>query len=160
MREILAIIRTLVFCLWPMSAFAAGETLGGALYSHSLADWIAVLMLSTVSGLVAFLNRVKKHLEADALERAGKDFIQADKMLLDWRVFAGLHMSCSYLAGLLAFFVSEHLEFSNYMEALSIALAAWAGAKLIDMFADAGLNRVATLLGSANAKRGGADTGP
>lgn len=155
MLDIFNIIRVLVWALWPMSAFAAGETLGGAFASHSLADWVAVLMVSTVSGLVAFLYRVKKHLEAEVLEKSGKEFNPADKMLLDWRVFAGLHMSFSYLAGLIAFLVSEHMDVGNYLEAVSIALAAWAGAKMIDLFADSGLNRLGSMLGSANGKNAG-----
>lgn len=157
MRDVISVLYFSLIAMWPMSAFAAGETLGKALTSHSIADWMAVLLLATVSGLVAFLNRVRKHMEAEALEKMGKEFDAKDKMLLDWKPFAALHMAGSYMSALLAFLISEHMELGSYMEAISISLAAWIGAKLMDMLAGEGSNRFVALLGAAFGSRANAN---
>lgn len=160
MRDVISVLYFSLIAMWPMCAVAAGTTLGDALSSHSIADWMAVLLLATVSGLVAFLNRVRKHMEAEALEKLGQEFDAKDKMLLDWKPFAALHMAGSYMSALLAFLLSEHAELGSYMEAISISLAAWAGAKLMDMLAGEGTNRITALFGAAFGQRINSNNNP
>lgn len=138
MRDVLGVVQFLVVMLWPMTALAAVDSLGRAFTQHSWGDWVAVLALSTVSGLVAFLHRIRKNMEAEAQIRAGKPFIEGDLFILDWRVFAGFHMVGSYMAGFIAFLLGAHLAMDSYLHALAIAFFAWMGASLLDRLAGDG----------------------
>lgn len=120
-----------VFCLWPISTFAAGASLGATLGSVTVADWMSLVTLSFVSGLVALLNRVRKSLEAAATGTLG-----TDQQLIPWWLFAVCHMAGAMFIGTMAFFVCEWLDLNSYLEALIIALFSWSGAKLADKWAD------------------------
>lgn len=142
MRELLGIIHFFFSLLVPVSAFAAAPSLGSTLVAHSWSDWAAVIMVSTVSGMVAFLNRVRKHMEVEALEKLGETFNPKDRMLLGWKPFVIFHMTGSYMSGVAAFFLSEHFEWGGYAEALAIASASWLGAQAMDIVAGAGSGRL------------------
>lgn len=149
MRELLGIIQFFFMLLVPISAFATAPSLGSTLISHSFADWAAVATVSTASGMVAFLNRVRKHMEAEALEKLGQMFDPKDRMLLGWKPFAAFHMSGSYLSGVVVFFVCEHFDWGGYAEAIAIACAAWLGAQVMDMIAGASSGRLQEVVNAA-----------
>lgn len=146
MREAFAVIRFLTVLLWPFSVWASGATLGSVMTGHSASDWGALFLLTTVSGLVALLNRVRKSMEADALMKLGLPFNQEDKMLLGWKWFAVFHMAGSYILGLVVFMIAEHQDWDSYVEALGITLAAWIGAKGMDILAGAWTDRLQGLV--------------
>lgn len=149
MRELLGIIQFFFMLLVPVSAFATAPSLGSTLAAHSFADWAAVATVSTASGMVAFLNRVRKHMEAEALEKLGEMFNPKDRMLLGWKPFATFHMAGSYMSGLVVFFVGEHLDWGGYAEAIAIACAAWLGAQVMDLIANASTARIQEVANAA-----------
>lgn len=153
MREVINVVWYLSLALWPVSAIAAGNSLGNALIRHSLVDWAALMLLSTVSGLVALLNRVRKSMEAEARQKVGENFVSEDIVLIDWKAFALFHMTGSYVAGMVAFFITEELEMGGYYEAAAIAVAAWVGAQLMDVVAGVGVTRVAAMFGAVAGRK-------
>lgn len=141
--------------LWPITAVAAAGSLSQAFTTPATDDWLAVLALSTVSGLVTLLQRIRKNLEAGILQTGGQPFDQGNKLLLDWRVFAGFHMTGCYMAGFVAFLIGEHLALDNYLHALTIALFSWMGAAILDRMAGDGstwLSRVFSAIFSSPGK--------
>lgn len=135
--DALVMLRTVVFCLWPVTTLAAGQSLGDALYGVGFKDWIALLLLTNVSGLVALLTRVRRSLEAAAKQAAGQSVDQADRQLIPWWFFALIHMLGAMFVGACTFFIGEWLDLNSYLEALAIALTSWGGAKYVDKWADA-----------------------
>ena len=142
MREAFSVLQFMILLMWPMSVWAAGATLGNLFSAHSAADWGAVMLITTISGMVALMTRIRKSMEADAKEKLGQPFEAQDKMLLDWRTFAIFHMVGSYAAGLTMFMIAEHLEWDSYVEALAITAVAWVGAQFMDKLAGEGTNRI------------------
>lgn len=147
MRDYFLMVRAVVLLLWPLSTLAASESLGATLGAVTLADWLSVVMLSAVSGLVALLHRMRRSMEAEALRQAGQPVTEADRQLIDWRVFALCHMSGAMLVGFIAFALCEALDINNYLEAACIALASWGGAKFADRWADGLSDRISTAIG-------------
>lgn len=154
MRDIIGVLQFFMVMLWPMTALAASDSLGRAFTQHTLSDWLALLALSTVSGLVALLHRIRKNLEAEILSSGGKPFAECDLIILGWKVFAAFHMVGSYMAGFIGFFLGGHFGMDPYLHALTIAFFAWMGASLLDKIAGDGsgwaLNLVAAAFNRSN----------
>lgn len=150
-REWVSMIRVLLLALWPITTLAAGASLGATLGSITLADYLALFTLSGVSGLVALLHRVRRSLEAAALNETG-----GDRQLIDWRAFAVAHMAAAMFAGGLVFLVCEAGDVNSYLEAAFIAAGSFSGAKYVDRLAD-GLSDV--VLGRISALFGGGNKG-
>jgi len=151
--DAVAMIRTLVLLLWPITALAAAQSLGATLSGVTFADWFSLLTLSFVSGLVALLHRVRKSLEAAARVSTGEVVDMSDRQLIPWWLFALCHMAGAMFIGVLAFFVCEWLDFNSHLEALCIALASWSGAKLADRWADAFSDGLAARVGAVFGKQ-------
>lgn len=111
-------LKLCVWSMWPVTAWATSITLGSTLTEVPLLAWLMVLILSSVSGTAALLNRLK----TEDPERPV--------------TFVISHMVGSLLAGVLAFLAAEAIDTNDLAEALAIGLAAYAGAKLIDAWAD------------------------
>jgi hypothetical protein len=99
---------------------------------------LSVGVLSTVSGLVALLTRIRKNMEAAILESQGEPFEKSDKILLRWEMYAVFHMAGCYMAGFLGFFLGEYMDWDGYMHAIAISVFAWLGATLLDAMAGQG----------------------
>lgn len=136
MFELLKVLRAVVLLVWPLATLAAGNSLGSELGAVTAADWVSLLLLASVSGLVALLHRVRRSFEAVARAQAGRPTDEADEQLLPWWLFALCHMAGAMFVGLLAFLLCEGFGINNYIEAAAIALASWQGAKLADKWAD------------------------
>lgn len=135
-RDAVRMMQMIVICLWPVATLAAGQSLGAALTGITFLDWMSLITLSFVSGLVALLYRVRKSLEAAALMAAGKDAVASDQQRIPWWIFASVHMAGAMFVGVLSFFICEWLDWNSFLEAAAIALASWSGAKLADNLAD------------------------
>lgn len=146
--DALTMLRVVVFSLWPITTLAASQSLGDAMYGITLRDWISLFLLTSVSGLVALLTRVRKSLEAAAVAARDPMAMMGDLQLIPWWFFALIHMLGAMFVGGLAFFVCEWLDFNSYLEAPIIALASWQGAKNVDKWADSLSDGVAGKIGA------------
>ena len=117
---------------------AATESLGQTLGKVTGEDWIAVLVLSGMSGLFALLNRLRRSMEASALaaQTVGVAADSSQQQLIDWRVFAAAQLTGAFFVGAMLFLLCEAADANNYLEAAVIALGSWSGAKLADRMAD------------------------
>lgn len=149
MRDHIRSLRVAVLLLWPLAVYAAGESLGSTLGAVTGADWVSLLALSFVSGLVALLHRLRRSMEAQARLAAGQPAAaDDDRQLIDWRVFAVCHMAGAMLVGFIAFALCEAGDLNSYLEAALIALASWGGAKFADRWADSAGETISNLLPS------------
>lgn len=130
-----------------MSALAAGGSLGSTLGAVTPADWVSIVLLSVVSGLVALLHRVRRSFEYDALVQAGRAADVADQQLIDWRIFAAVHMAGAVFVGFVAFLLGSWMEINSYLQAAFIALSSWGGAKVADRWADTLSERFTSVIG-------------
>lgn len=140
--------------LWPVVTYASGESLGQTLGAIKAADWLAVIALSGISGAVALLQRVRKSIEAKALEAAGHAFDASHKLLVDMRFYALCHMAASFVVGFIAFLLCEHHDVNAHMEALMIAGCAWGGAKIADKWGDDLAERASNLFATSKQTQG------
>lgn len=128
-KKTLIAVQAILYALWPTTIWAARITLGESLSTVPLLAWLMVFILSTVSSLAALLNRLK----VDTPPRLP--------------LFVASHVVGSWLAGCLVFFAAEALDESwdlhDMIEAVAIALGSYAGARLMDRWADSFVNRVA-----------------
>lgn len=118
LRWLLAVKMLVYGLLWPVTCWATAITLGETMRTVPTLAWLMVLVLSAVSGLAALLSRLRD---------------QAPERLT---LFVVSHMLGSLVAGLLVFFICEGADINDFTEAVAIALAAYAGAKLIDRLSD------------------------
>lgn len=146
-------LRVIVVSLWPITTFAASQSLGDAMYGITLRDWVSLFLLTSVSGLVALLNRVRKSLEAAARLERGAEFERGDLQVIPWWVFAVVHMAGAMFVGAVAFFLCEWIDVNSYLEAPAIALTSWGGAKYVDKWADAISDGFADKIGALFGRR-------
>lgn len=161
--DAIRMMQGVVITLWPVAALAASQSLGSALAGISFLDWMSLITLSFVSGLVALLYRVRKSLEAAARTAALIAEAQTipmalvqDEQRIPWWIFAVVHMAGAMFVGVLFFFIGEWLDLNSFLEAAGIALASWSGAKLADNLADGlssgVLSRVSAFFSPAQSK--------
>lgn len=124
-KRSLAAVQAIIYTLWPTTIWAAQITLGESLSSVPGLAWLMVFILSTVSGLAALLNRLK----TETPPRLA--------------VFVAAHMLGSWLAGVITFFGVEVLDQHDLLEAVAIALGAYAGARAMDRWSDSFVDKVA-----------------
>ena len=133
------LLRAAVLMMWPVTTYAASQSLGSTLSAVGTSDWISLVMLSGVSGLVALLHRVRRILERTAMVQQGLAPSDAtDIRLIPWWYFGICHMSGALLVGFMSFLICEAAGsfVTNYLEAATIALTSWGGAKFADAWAD------------------------
>ena len=111
-------IKAIVYTLWPITAWATAITLGETMSGVPLLAWLMVSVLSTVSGLAALLSRLRDDTPPRLL------------------VFVVSHMLGSIVSGFVVFLACEGANLDDFVEAVSIALAGYAGAKLMDRWSD------------------------
>lgn len=152
-------ITLITWILWPLSTWAASVTLGQSLGEVPLSAWVAVFVLSTVSGLLALLQRANAALTLEqqilalqkggvaAADEIGRLSLELARLQLPsgWRVFVTWHMAGSIVMGILAFLVLEATEQNDFVEAVLIALCSYGGAVMVDRLSTAVQDRAVRL---------------
>lgn len=123
--------------LWPTLTYAAASTFGSTFEGVGTAAWVMVLILSTVAGLTALLNRIGAQ-----LEKAEGDRIPIPSL----RLFVAANLFGSWLTGLFFFLICEHINIPDFLQAAVVIGASYIGARLIERttetVVDSTLNRV------------------
>ncbi len=131
---------------WPVTTWAAGNSLGDTFSSISLLDWLVLFALATFSGLVALLHRVKRSYEAAARQAAGLPADDADRVLINVWLFATFHFPGAWFMGFIGFLIGEAFGWNPHLESVVIAFAAWGGAKVAERLADAASDRAVNII--------------
>lgn len=122
----------LLFMWAPTLGFAAvALERGGEVASISWALAGVAMLLSTLSGITALLWRVERELRE-----------APDKPLLRPWLFASSHMACSWLAGSLAFALSEAQNLNEWWELAAVIAASFAGATFVQAAAERILSKL------------------
>jgi hypothetical protein len=105
-----------------------------------------VIVLSTVAGMTALLNRVGKELQKD----------DGTAKLPSIKLFIASNLFGSWLTGLFFFLICEHFDVPDFLEAACIIGTSYVGARLIERtmegVADKLIDRVSLLFGGAPSK--------
>lgn len=126
------VIRYLLVCLWlPASAWAASVTLTATLSGVSGLTFGLVAALSSLSGATALLMRIEQEIARSSTGVLPRPWL-----------FASMHMCGSWLAGVLAFFVSEGQDLNDWAELGVIIIASFLGAKFIELMGERYLSRL------------------
>lgn len=112
--------------VWPPSAWAATVTFGDDLSSIPLAAVTLCLFLSFIGGL------------ASTLQKLAADVAPVRSIGLE----IAKDLVVSLVAGLLAFFASEWMNFQAVLEAGVITLAGYGGSRVLDRALDRALREV------------------
>lgn len=124
-RRIIHVVRWFVLAMWPASSFAGQVMFDGQSFSSvSPSAWIAAVAMSTLGGLTSLLWKVQLMLTANEPVPAGR---------LRLGIFLAANLFMSWFAGTAAFFIGLHTQMPLFLLALTIGLAAFLGAKFIDL---------------------------
>lgn len=126
MKRALFFLKIIIYVLWPATVWASGLALNDAMKSVPMFAWLTVFIISMLAGLAALLNRLR------------------DEMPQRLGLFIGAHMVSSLLAGVLTFFIGERAALDGMTEAISVALAAYAGAAALDKMAAKFIDKTGT----------------
>lgn len=116
----LALVLALLLLLLAAAAHAA--PFGTGLKDLPTSSWVLTLVISTLAGALALLNRIREELRVNGALRWGGLFVSA-------------HMLGSWLAGLLVFLLSISLGWSEAATAIAIIAASFGGAVFIEKMA-------------------------
>lgn len=129
------VLHAAVIYLWApapvLAAAAVAMARGDSVESVSVALAGVALLLSTLSGVTALLWRVERELRAEP-----------DKPLPRPWLFASSHMACSWLAGALAFALSEAQSLNEWWEVSAVIAASFAGATFVQAAAERMLGKL------------------
>lgn len=146
-RHLVQAIYAFLIILWPTLTFAAASTFGATFEGVGSAAWVMVVVLSTVAGLTALLNRVNVEIQAAHA---------ADRKLPPLRLFVAANLFGSWLTGLMAFLVCEHFDIPDFLEAAVVIGASYVGARLIERtmegVVDRMLDKLSLILGGGNSR--------
>jgi hypothetical protein len=112
--------------VWPPSAWAAAITFDDDLAHIPFAAVAMCLFLSFIGGLASTLQKLA--VQAPAVRSLWLEIVK--------------DLVVSLVAGLLAFFVSEWLNFEAVLEAGAITLAGYGGSRVLDRLLDRALRTV------------------
>lgn len=121
-KYVLAILKLMVFLLWPLSvsaAVAAGaiDPFVGITALHIL----VMVVISTLSGLTALTIRIDSELKK-----------YKNKTLPRPMLFVSSHMLGSWLAGILSVAISQQNNFGIWAQITIIIVASFTGAKFVE----------------------------
>lgn len=120
----LALVKILLLFFWPTTVFAAMAVTADTdpFSAISLSQIIVMLVVSVLSGVTALVIR----LDAD---------YRSNKKIKNIKLFVMSHMLGSLLAGVLAFALAQHNNFSIWWELTTVILASFSGAKFVEKLA-------------------------
>jgi cation transport ATPase len=120
-KYVLRAIHLFLCVLWPTVTYAAGSTFGASFEVVGVLSWVMVLVLSTVAGMTALLNRIATALQEDN-----------GKSIPSMWLFVASNLFGSWLTGLFFFLVCQHFETPDFLEAAVVIGASYVGARLIE----------------------------
>lgn len=132
-RNLLSAVYAFLAILWPAVALAAANTFESTVLGVGWVSWLVVVVLSTLSGLTALLNRVRA--EIATAEANGTP-------IPPLRVFVASNMLGSLLAGLFMFFLCEHWDAPGFLEAAAIIGASYGGARFIERIMEGAVDQI------------------
>lgn len=127
LKSLFVAVKVALLIIWPVSAFAATQTLGLGLASVSLLSIAMTLLLSSLSGLTALLHHMKKDLERNG-------HINHLSLYISSKMFG------SNTAGLLSLFWLEDRLDPN-LQAGVIIIAAFGGTWFLERIMVAGAEK-------------------
>jgi len=142
-QNLLRAIYVFLAILWPTLTFAAASTFGSTFEGVGFAAWMMVVVLSTVAGLTALLNRI-----GTELNEGSEDGHHLPKLWL----FVAANLFGSWLTGLFFFLICEHFDVPDFLEAAAVIGASYVGARLIERtmegLVDKALDKLALIFGT------------
>ena len=131
-RYIFALVKLLVFLLWPLSVSAA--VVAGAIDPFTGVTMIHVLVMfiiSTLSGLTALTIRIDSELKKHNAENLPRP-----------KLFVSSHMLGCWLAGVLAVAIAQQNSFGIWAQISIVIAASFSGAKFVEKVSEIYVGKV------------------
>lgn len=128
----LSILKITIILLWPIAVSAAVVTGSGNPFATLSGLHVLVMCaLSTLSGVTALTLRVDAELRRARSKNLPRPVL-----------FVSSHMLGSWLAGVLAFALSEHSTLGPWAQIISVIIASFMGAKFVEKISETWLNKL------------------
>lgn len=119
--QIITVIKLLVLLLWPLTLSAAVITIQDPFQSITGLHVLIMLSISTLSGVTTLTLRIDNELRYAMTKNLPRPFL-----------FVSSHMLGSWLAGILAFSLSQHNDFSVWWQIGIVITASFSGARFVE----------------------------
>lgn len=128
----LSMLKITIILLWPIAVSAAVVTGSGNPFATLSGLHVLVMCaLSTLSGVTALTLRVDAELRRARSKNLHRPVL-----------FVSSHMLGSWLAGVLAFALSEHSTLGPWAQIISVIIASFMGAKFVEKISETWLNKL------------------
>lgn len=132
-RKYVVALRALML-LWPPSLLAATATFGQAVGAIERIEVILVFLLSTLSGVTAFLIRYSRRINETPLDSELPPIRNLPLLISS-------HMAGSWLAGIMAFFSAAHWGMPGLLVGFFVPAVSFGGAKACEVIYTATIGR-------------------
>jgi hypothetical protein len=129
-RHIIAVLKIMLIMLWPISVIAAAAIPTDP-FGISGLQVLVMSIISTLSGLTALTIRIDSELKQNQMEKLPRP-----------RLFITSHMLGSWLAGVLAFSLSQQGGVGVWGEIIAITVASFSGARFVESMSEKYLDKV------------------
>ncbi len=123
--QVITIVKLIIFLLWPITLSAAALSVNDPFNSITGMHILIMTAISTLSGVTALTLRIDNELK-----------IQKTANLPRPILFVSSHMLGSWLAGILAFALSQHNEFTVWWQISFVIVASFSGAKFVEKMSE------------------------
>lgn len=123
--QIITVIKLLVLLLWPLTLSAAVITIQDPFQAITGLHVLIMTAISTLSGVTALTLRIDSELRYAKAKNLPRPVL-----------FVSSHMLGSWLAGILAFALAQHNDFTVWWQIGFVITASFSGAKFVEKMAD------------------------
>lgn len=123
--QVIALLKLIIFLLWPITLSAAVLNAQDPFDSITGLHLLIMIAISTLSGVTALTLRIDNELR-------NQKIAQLPRPLL----FVSSHMMGSWLAGILAFALSQHNDFTVWWQISFVIVASFSGAKFVEKMSE------------------------
>lgn len=123
--QVIAIIKLIIFLLWPITLSAAVLSSEDPFNSISGLHILIMTAISTLSGVTALTLRIDNELKSRKTTHLPRPIL-----------FVSSHMLGSWLAGILAFALSQHNDFTVWWQISFVIVASFSGAKFVEKMSE------------------------
>lgn len=123
--QIIAVLKLIILLLWPLTLSAAVLNSSDPFAEITGIHILIMIAISTLSGVTALTLRIDNELRSNKLKTLPRPML-----------FVSSHMMGSWLAGILAFALSQHNDFTVWWQISFVIVASFSGAKFVEKMSE------------------------
>lgn len=123
--QIITLLKLVIAMLWPVTLSAAVLSMQDPFSGITGMHILIMIAISTLSGVTALTLRIDHELRNNKLKTLPRPIL-----------FVSSHMMGSWLAGVLAFALSQHNDFTIWWQISFVIVASFSGAKFVEKMSE------------------------